>query len=175
MSGLISIDGSTTNTGIAIFSTDTGELIKYLHIKPQNNKALSARENMDNRIKAMIIKILEIFNEYQPDVIVMEDTYGSKDLYTYKKLCHLQGMLLSCSIKNNIPLYFYEPNCWRKKIGIPITENKKRLKRDELKKHSVNLVKEKYGIDVTDDEADAICMGLAYLSGIQYNKKELHA
>lgn len=33
---LISIDGSTTNTGIAVFDYNTKELIDYTYIKPDN-------------------------------------------------------------------------------------------------------------------------------------------
>ncbi len=164
---LISIDGSTTNTGIAIFNIDTEELVNYSHIKPENDKKFDKKTNMDNRIKMMIKDITTILNKYNPRDIAMEDTYGAKDMYAYKKLCHLQGLLLSYSITNNISMEFYTPLFWRKKIGIPITKDKKRLKRNDFKTLAVEIVREKYNIDVTEDEAEAICIGLARIKELK--------
>lgn len=159
---LISVDGSTTCTGIAVFNINNGKLVFHTHISPKNDKRLSGRENMNNRIEFMMIHISELLNRYMPKQIIMEDTYGAKDLYTYKKLCHLQGLILGYAITNSVGIEFLTPNAWRKKIGIPLTENKRRLKRDELKSKAVSLVKDKYNIDVCDDEAEAICIGLSH-------------
>jgi len=43
-------------------------------------------------------------------------------------------------------------------------------KREEQKKAAMNLVKEKCGLSVSSDEADAICIGLAYLQETSKNK-----
>lgn len=163
---LISIDGSTTCTGIAVFNMNNEKLIFHTHISPKNDKKLSGRENMNKRIEFMMIHISELLNRYMPVQIIMEDTYGAKDLYTYKKLCHLQGLILGYAITNSVNIQFSTPSAWRKKIGIHITENKRRLKRNELKSKAIRLVKEKYGIDVCDDEAEAICIGLSYFANM---------
>lgn len=175
---LISIDGSTTNTGIAVFDYNTKELIDYTYIKPDNpyetNKNMTKQEeneikkkNMDYRIIEMIKGINIYLKKYKPKVIVIEDTYMGKDGYAYKKLCHIQGLVLSYSIEHKRCLiYFYSPTVWRKAVGIPNSENKVKLKRKELKYRAINLVKQIYDIEVSDDVADSICIGLAF-----FNKK----
>lgn len=170
---LISIDGSTTNTGISIFNINTKELIEYICISPENpykqtskmtklEKKAIKKKNMDYRIEYMIIEISKYLNKYHPDCIIMEDTYGGKDMYAYKKLCHLQGLILSYSLNNHIQLYFKTPQEWRTILGIPLVENKIRLKRESLKQKSIDYIYSKYGIIVNDDIADSICLGLTY-------------
>lgn len=173
---LISIDGSTTNTGIAVFDYNTKELIDYTYIKPDNpyetNKNMNKQEeneikkkNMDYRIIEMIKGINIYLKKYKPKVIVIEDTYMGKDGYAYKKLCHIQGLVLSYSIEHKRCLiYFYSPTVWRKAVGIPNSENKVKLKRKELKNRAIELVKQIYDIDVSDDIADSICIGLAFFN-----------
>lgn len=173
---LISIDGSTTNTGIAVFDYNTKELIDYTYIKPDNpyetNKNMNKQEeneikkkNMDYRIIEMIKGINIYLKKYKPKVIVIEDTYMGKDGYAYKKLCHIQGLVLSYSIEHKRCLiYFYSPTVWRKAVGIPNSENKVKLKRKELKNRAIGLVKQIYDIDVSDDIADSICIGLAFFN-----------
>ena len=176
---LISIDGSTTNTGIAVFDYNTKELIDYTCIKPDNpyeiNKNMNKQEkaeikkkNMDYRIIDIIKGINNYLKEYKPKMIVIEDTYMGKDGYAYKKLCHIQGLVLNYSIEHKrCSICFYSPTTWRKAVGIPNSENKVKLKRKELKSRAIGLVKQIYNIDVGDDIADSICIGLAF-----FNKKE---
>lgn len=39
--------------------------------------------------------------------------------------------------------------------------------REDYKLMSVKYIKDKYGIEVTDDEADAICIGDSYFTSVQ--------
>ena len=61
--------------------------------------------------------------------------------------------------------YIY-PSSWRASLGI---KNGRGIKRTTLKQADIDFVKEKYNINVNDDEADAICIGLA-----QYVKSEVN-
>ena len=123
------------------------------------------KKNMDYRIIEMIKGINIYLKKYKPKVIVIEDTYMGKDGYAYKKLCHIQGLVLSYSIEHKRCLiYFYSPTVWRKAVGIPNSENKVKLKRKELKNRAIELVKQIYDIDVSDDIADSICIGLAFFN-----------
>ena len=54
--------------------------------------------------------------------------------------------------------YIY-PSSWRAKLGI---KNGRGIKRTTLKEADITFVKNTYNILVNDDEADAICIGLAY-------------
>ena len=61
---LISIDGSTTNTGIAVFDYNTKELIDYTCIKPDNpyeiNKDMNKQEKAEIKKKNMDYRIIDI-------------------------------------------------------------------------------------------------------------------
>ena len=176
---IVSIDGSTTKTGIAVYDKKTGELVWHTVIAPKDKGRLTAKEkkgltkqelkkkqtercrqNMDMRIEEMIKAINRIFERYQPQTIVMEDTYAGKDMYAYKKLCQLQGLGLNYAIQNGVTFILKFPSSWRKDIGFPAyKKNGKNIQREEYKVMSKEYVKKKYGLDVSDDEADAICLG----------------
>ena len=106
---------------------------------------------------------IELFlKKHKPGLIVVEDSYGQNDMMTLKMLSRIQGSIISWGVRHNAKVVFYTPSEWRKKVGMPIVDaNGKPLKREQFKELSKIIVKQKYGIDVTDDEADAICMGLA--------------
>jgi Holliday junction resolvasome RuvABC endonuclease subunit len=194
MKRLIAIDGSTTKTGVAIFNIDKHKLqtLKVLcpdNIeKPLTKKAKDSltkkqitdkqkeihRKNTDYRISEMIKQLNKIFDKNKPEVIIMEDTYGSKDMYAYKKLCQLQGLVLSYCLINNITFILKMPQSWRKDLGFEIIKNGQQNTREEYKSMSINHIKDKYGIDVSDDEADAICIGESYFvrEGADYESEE---
>jgi hypothetical protein len=54
--------------------------------------------------------------------------------------------------------YIY-PSSWRAAIGIKTGRG---VKRTSLKEQDIEFVKETFGIEVNDDEADAICIGFAH-------------
>lgn len=162
----IAIDGSTTSTGVACFNKKW-DYETHMVFAPHAPKGLERHEAMEVRIREMLISLQKVFAKYQPQEIVMEDTYASKDMYAYKKMCHLQGLVLAYGIEHQIPVTFVSPQSWRKDIGIPLYENRIRLKRDDFKKQSIAFVKQTLGLEVGDDAADAICLGLS-----RKNKKE---
>lgn len=191
MGKLISIDGSTTKTGYAVFDLENKKLEQHTVIVPENiKKSLSKKdkdgltktqikdkqrqikkENIDHRISEMIKELDKIFNEYHPEVIIMEDTYGNKDMYAYKKLCHLQGLVLSYCITKKVTFILKAPQSWRKDLGFEITENGMQHTREDYKSMSIKYIKDKYNIYVTDDEADAICLGLSFFKSSDNNNQ----
>lgn len=187
MEKMIAIDGSTTKTGIAVFNLNSKKLCMHTVIAPDNivkplskkdRKGLTKtqlkirqgqikKENIDYRISEMIKELDKVFNDYIPEVIVMEDTYANKDMYAYKKLCHLQGLVLSYCITKKVTFILKPPQSWRKDLDFEITENGMQHTREDYKLMSVKYIKDKYGIEVTDDEADAICIGDSYFASVQ--------
>ena len=69
------------------------------------------------------------------------------------------GAVYGWCLVHNVYFEMLRPTEWRALIS----KEKKGRKRDELKAWSVRKVKELFGIDVTDDESDAILIGLAYV------------
>ena len=56
----------------------------------------------------------------------------------------------------HIKIEYVHSGTWRKTCGIKTGRG---IKREMLKLASITFVKEKYGITVNDDVADAICIG----------------
>ena len=67
------------------------------------------------------------------------------------------GGLLEVAHKHCVFYEVVHSSTWRKGLGI------KGRKREELKNASKQYVLDRYGIDVSDDVADSICIGTYYL------------
>ena len=60
---------------------------------------------------------------------------------------------------NSCDYFTYYPSEWRKLLGI----GEAGVKRNALKELDKQYIREKYGLEVNDDIADAICIGLAHI------------
>lgn len=152
---ILSIDASTKATGVAILQDN--ELIYYNCITDNNHTTFQRIAHMQQEIENIYIK-------YKPDKIVMEEVLP-KDVKNnqsvYKALIYLQAYIVICLyLKFKKEIQFYVSAHWRKLCGIKTGAG---IKRDQLKKASIQLVKNKYNINVNDDISDAICIGIAYL------------
>lgn len=142
---VIAFDQATEHFGLSIF--DAGELTffsLYTFTGNVNQRLVQIRKF----VRDIVIK------EWQPDYIVMEDIqyqYGA--VLTYKILAMLLGILEVECTDAGIQYEVVSPNVWRKHAG---TAGKTRLQEKQL---SVAMVKEKYGVRVNDDVAEAILIG----------------
>lgn len=177
MDYIMGVDGSTTNTGVSVFKLYKNGKIGFYkvylisapktsyHKKAKQSKAeyrQQKHEQMEYRLNYMANELLKLVDRYKPGTIIMEDTYGKSDMNTLKMLCRLQGVMLGEGIRRDMYIHFVSPSTWRMAIGLGVSEEKARLKREELKSRAIAYVKDKYGIAVTDDEADSICIGSYY-------------
>jgi hypothetical protein len=205
---ILALDVST-KTGWALFNGDkiydfgTGGTTNFLLGKGliQNPKKVHEWGEYPwgylNATEFMAQKILELVTNIGPDVIVIEETNGSKSRYTQKVLefihCNLLYRLFAVF---DGKVFYINSSEWRKVLGLSLSKedkkaNKKlnvakklsettgkKLNRTELgikgkvtKKHiSVRYVNETYGLKLKlkdNDIADAICIGTAYLKGCQ--------
>ena len=147
------IDSSTSSTGWGVIDTkfnDNLRLIDYGAIKP--NKKL---ETID-RIIYISRELRRILQDFKPELIVIEEMNVTRNMKTIRAL---SGLLteIEVMLRNRQALYVkMTPSEWRKKIEIKCKNN-----RETLKKASVDYVFEKYNENVSDDEADAICIAEA--------------
>ena len=185
MKTVIGIDASTTATGIAAFEEKDGEYVYLDHelfkapefkftkkskdmTKTAYKKVHSSEKRiaMEQRVLYMMGEIEGWLDRYSPDVIIVEDAYGQSDMLTLKALSRIQGMIIDYGRRFNVKVEFKNPSSWRKAVGISLTKaDKTELKRPQLKELSKLAVKALYGLDVTDDEADAICIGASISEG----------
>ena len=144
---LITIDGSTKKTGIAYFidgEYNTHHLLDF-----------SKEKNMEVRFIEMSKTIWNSLDKYKPNILYIEETYTAKNPQTTKILTRLQGVVYAWCINNDCEFNTIKPTSWRKLLGFKQGKN---VKRDELKTQSVDYIFNKYGIKVTDDESDALCI-----------------
>lgn len=142
---VIAFDQATENFGLSVY--DDGQLV-FFHLYTFSGLVANRLTQIQKFIEEIVIK------EWKPDYIVLEDIqyqYGA--VVTYKILAMLLGILEVACFKNNIPYEVVSPNVWRKHAG---TCGKTRIQEKQL---SVAMVKEKYGVRVNDDVAEAILIG----------------
>lgn len=159
---LLSLDTSSTITGYSVFEDGVYKvsgILNWSHCK-----------SVEERLQLMLIDIVQHIQRYNPDIIVIEkDVVGSgkrQNTATINTLVKLIGGVWGyiTMINSECPMdepkhfyYEYSPTEWRKLVGI------KGKKREEYKAASIQKIKEEYGIEVDDNEADAINIGLAYI------------
>lgn len=150
---LLSLDTSTKSTGVAVF--ENGMLVNSYTL----DGALSA--NHEDRLRVMIQNILWCIDAEYPNIIVVEQSIMTRNADTFRQLSMIVGAVIASALEYSSDYYMYTPSAWRALIS----DEKKPRKREELKTWSKNKVKELYGKECkTDDEADAILIGRAYIN-----------
>ena len=152
---LISLDTSTSSTGYAVYIS--GKLHRYDLIDFKRIK------NTNERIKEMILKIYEIIETENPQIIVAEMTVVTRNAQTQRNLTMILGAIQGKCLENNIFFSLLRPTEWRKLVN----NEKEKLprKREELKQWSKQKVSDILGInDINDDISDAILIGQAYIN-----------
>lgn len=148
----MSIDGSTQKTGIAYFCN--GKYVEHVLLNFSKDK------NMENRFESMSKEIWKILDGYRPNIIYIEETYMANNPQTSKILTRLQGVVYAWCINNACEFNTIRPTSWRKQLNF---QQGKNVKREQLKKQSLQYVLDNYGLEVTDDESDAICIADAVI------------
>ena len=120
----------------------------------------------------MVDSIEEVIRQ-NPDIdkiileeVLPENTKGN--IKTHKALMWLQGAIAIMVHDNfhTIEIEYIMPNSWRAAVGIHTGRG---IKREELKAADIKFVKDKFGKDVNDDEADAIL--IAYSQVLKENSE----
>ena len=162
---LVGIDSSTSKTGLSVFIN--GKYSKCILIDKSNIK------DSNEKYKEMCASIINTLNDIKPHIVVIERMHTIRNADSFRKLCKLMGAVQCWCIINRSDYIELSPTEWRKEVND--TGEKPPRKREELKLWSVSLVNKKYGIEVIDDVADAICIGEAYINkwkGITNGSKE---
>lgn len=155
---LLSLDTSTTTTGYSVFVNAEYDESGILSTAKANDK-----------FNVMAIGIIDLMNNIRPDIIVIEQVNVSRNMVATRKLCALVGVVHGWAIEHGVDCYEIGPTEWRGQIGI---QSKGRT-RNEFKALSKAYAEEKIGIkDITDDESDAVCIGLAYIKKWSMDQEE---
>lgn len=154
---LLSLDLSTKSSGWAVFND--GNLVDYGCITASSTDLIKRIKKMTDELQ------ISALNKYEIGKVIVEEVrpeggYGVGNQKTHKALMWLQAAV-AFMLHDNYPtieLEYIYPSSWRASLGI---KNGRGIKRQTLKEADVEFVKTKYRINVNDDVADAICIGLA--------------
>lgn len=145
---IVGIDASTNKTGIAVFQDE-----KYIeHTLIDLHKIKKSNE----RIPKMMMAICDYLDKHKVDKIIMEESMMTNNIATTKMLSNIAGAVMYYAASHGIEFEFSLPTHWRKKIGL---SQSSKIKRDMLKAEAIAAVKQEYGLDVTDDEAESLLIG----------------
>ena len=148
---LVSADTSTTCTGLALYVGD--KLEDYAELKPRN-------KDIDRRMYDMAWLIQMKLNEWKPDIVYIETPQGhGANVKLARNLGEMLGVVMGWCAANTVQFYEVAPSQWRSWAGF----KQGKLERSALKDMSMKKVKDRHGIDVGDDVADAINIGYGVL------------
>lgn len=151
---LLALDQAMNISGVSIFLND--KLLTYgLYKSPKDKK--SKKYTQEEKIELIIEEIKRLIREYNIDFVVIEDVQNQKNPQTFKQLSILMGCIRQELFKMNIPYEILSPSTWRSILNI------KGRNREQKKRNAQLYIKDKFDKEVTEDEADAICIGLAYI------------
>ena len=148
---LLSLDQSSHCTGFAIF--EDGKLI-------QNGKFDLKSEDIGERLYDYRETIKKLIDKYNPNKVAFEDIQmqGSiNNVVTYRILAEILGITQELMVEIKMPYEIISSNTWKSKLDI------KGKARAEQKRNASAWVLNTYGKKVTQDEADAICLGASTL------------
>lgn len=111
--------------------------------------------------------IWSLLETYRPNILYIEETYTAINPQTTKVLTRLQGVVYAWCMNHECEFNTIRPSLWRKQLSFIQGKN---VKRKQLKEQSMKYVLNNYGLDVCDDEADAICIGDAVIKMFGDNK-----
>lgn len=143
---IVCIDQATKISGYSVFKGKN--LVTYGLLT-----ANADEKNPIERMKEMIEKIEVLLKDVKPDYVAFEQVQYQSNLGVFQQLSQLQGVIMSRLFDRDIGFTLIEPTAWKAFCGI------RGKKRDEQKLNTIKFVKEKYGINVPEDIADAIGIG----------------
>lgn len=109
-------------------------------------------------------KVNSLIEQYHPDLIAFEDIQMQQNVETFKVLAHVFGIIWELAEELHIKNESILASTWRKGLGIAGRT------RPEQKKNTQRWVIDNFNLSVSEDAADAICIG-AYASGIRDKKQ----
>ena len=151
---VLSFDQASAKSGFALF--DDEKLVDHGVIAVKEKDA-------SLKLNIMFAEISKKIEENTPDLVIIEGTALQSNAYSLIMLAQLQGMIVGYCYKKNVEYKIVGATTWRKALGF---KQGPKVARKELKAQAKELATKLINKDkkVTEDEADAICIGYACVS-----------
>lgn len=145
---VIAFDQSTTASGWAVLDYNTAEIVEYGVLRPKGET--------NDRIIQTVKQCLWLVEEYQVTFVFIEGVQYQRNAVVLQVLAKLAGTLEIMLIEKGYFVNVVKSSEWRRKVGV------RGRRRAEVKESAINLVKEIYGIEATEDECEAILFARAF-------------
>ena len=140
---------------------DNKQLVEYGLLTANKDE-----KNPIERMSEMYFLIKSLICKENPDYVIIEGVQYQNNQKTYNQLSQMQGVIFSILFETKMPFNLIEATAWKKFCGI---QGKKRV---EQKASTIQMVKETFNIEVSEDIADSIGIGLWAINNVQ-EKKEI--
>lgn len=146
---VLAFDQASRTSGYSVF--EDGKLITY-------GKFTYDDDDFGVRLMHIRNKVISLIDTHNPDKIAFEDIQLQNNVVnnvdTFKKLAEVFGIIYELVTERNIPHDIVLASSWKSLLSI------KGRERAEQKKNAQLWVQNTYGVSPTQDECDAICIGV---------------
>lgn len=115
-------------------------------------------KDTEERSKQMAVEICRVIESNKPDCVVIEEVQQQSNVSTVIKLARIQGVAIGFCAAHNIELYILTPSKWRSVLSY---KQGPKVKREQLKQQSLDFVRKNFGLELIEDEAEAVCINEA--------------
>lgn len=147
---IIAFDQSTTASGWCVMEMGTAKIIEYGVIKPDK------RDATIDRVTYTIKRCLNLVRTNEVAFVFIEGVQVQRNPVVYEVLAKLAGSLEIMLYESGYLVNVVKASEWRRRVGI------KNRKRAEVKMEAINMVKEIYEIEASEDECEAILFARAF-------------
>ena len=151
MSKVLAFDQSTRASGYCFMNN--GKYIESGLIDMSKSKLETNERSFE-----MAKSLWKIIKQYKPEYVILEETQQQSSPKTVIILSRLQGMIIGYAEAHGVKVHIVQPSKWRASLHY---NQGPKVKRDELKQQSLDYVKTILGLELKEDEAEAVAIGFA--------------
>lgn len=156
----------------AVYDYESKEIVDYGVFKVGDSYSF------EEFLYMITCKLEYLVELYDIDAVFFEDTQFQNNVNTFKKLCWLQGAIISWLQSQNILYEIITPSQWQNYCnarGRSIKEKKAAVTTAESRKKgkalTIEYVRNQFGIETDNDNlADALCIGFYVVNNIVIKK-----
>lgn len=155
---ILCFDQSTKKTGCSIW--ENKNLITYGVLE------VNEKDPPIERLYQMYFQIKNLIENSNSNFVALEGVQFQNNYKTYSLLSQLQGLIFSTLFERDLSFVLVEPTVWKAYCGI------KGKKREEQKINTIQMVRDKFNLEMSEDEADAIGLGWYTVNNIKINNEQ---
>lgn len=160
---IVGIDPGYAIVGVGIVKYNKNKLsmVEYGAITTQ------AHTKTTQRLQIIYEKINEVFEEYKPDAVAIEELFFNNNAKTAIAVAQARGVLLTASANKGIPVYEYTPLQIKQAVTGYGRADKQQMQ--QMVKMLLNL----NVIPKPDDAADALAVGICHAHSYNPNSQTI--